>query len=116
VLFRSGADGGGRDQGARALDVLGRMADQDARAQRRQPPRHGGFLDVGAADGIAQVQQDLGDAAHARAADADEMDVADAVLHADSSRLWTQASAISCAAFRLASSRAWAATAASSGR
>jgi hypothetical protein len=34
---------------------------------------------------VAQVVQHLGDAAHARAADADEVDVADGVLHAASS-------------------------------
>src|SRR5690606_40615654 len=82
----------------------------------RQAAGHRGLLDVRAADGIAQVQQNLGDAAHPRTADPHEMNALYAVLHAASSIVSTQASAISCAAFRPACSRACWATPASSAR
>ena len=48
-----------------------------------QAARGGAVTLVAARDGVAQVVQDLGDAAHAGAPDAHEMDVLDGVLHAD---------------------------------
>ncbi|MNY69574.1 hypothetical protein D3C86_2075290 [compost metagenome] len=54
---------------------------EDARAQRGQPPRGGVAAHVRARDLVAQVQQDLGDAAHAGPANAYEVDVFDDVLH-----------------------------------
>src|SRR5690606_5305345 len=76
-------DRGGRDHGLGPLDIGRVVARVHGDAQRGQAPRGGAFLLVGTRHGIAQVVQDLGDAAHARAADADEMDVLDGVLHAD---------------------------------
>src|SRR5690606_10803551 len=64
------------------LDVLRIVAGEDLRAQRGQPPRGGAVAQVAARDAKALVEQHLGDAAHARAADADEMDVANGVFHA----------------------------------
>jgi hypothetical protein len=53
-----------------------------ADAQRGQALQGGAVALVAAGDAVAQVVQDLGDAAHAGAADADEVDVLDGVLHA----------------------------------
>ena len=62
--------------------VLGRVALGDARAERGEPVGHGRALQVGAGHRVAEVQQHLGDAAHARAADADEVHVLDLPKHA----------------------------------
>src|SRR5690606_26351045 len=90
--------------GPNAFDIGGIVADAYPGAQLRQPPGDAGFLDVRAADGIAQVEQDLGDAAHSRAADADEMDALYSMFHAALPATCSQASAICCAAFRQACS------------
>ena len=69
-----GAHGAGHDDDVGARDVLGAVADADAGAQRRQPARDVALAQVGAGDRVAEVQQHLGDAGHADAADADEVD------------------------------------------
>ena len=69
-----GAHRAGHDDHVGARDVLGAVADADAGAQRRQPARDVALAHVRAGDRVAEVQQHLGDARHADAADADEMD------------------------------------------
>ena len=66
-------------------DVFAGMVVMDARAQTCQPLRHRVVGQIGAGYCIAQVQQHLGDAAHADAADAHEVDMFDGVFH----RRWT---------------------------
>jgi hypothetical protein len=71
-------DGAGIDQGFGRPDIGGGVADGDAHAQASQSA-HGIVLgDVRAADLETHVVQDLGNARHARAADAGEMDLLDA--------------------------------------
>ena len=53
----------------------------DARTQLRQPLRHRVVGQIGAGHRIAQVQQHLGDAAHADAPNAYEVDMFDGVFH-----------------------------------
>ena len=62
-------------QRPRAGHVGGGVAFVDARAQRGQPLGDGRQLQIGPADLVAEVQQHLGDAAHADPADAGEMQV-----------------------------------------
>ena len=47
----------------------------DAAAERGEAAGGVGGLEVGAGDGVAEVEEHLGDAAHADAADADEVDL-----------------------------------------
>ena len=47
----------------------------DHGAESREPGRDRGQLQVGSADGITQIQQHFGDAAHPDASDTDEMQV-----------------------------------------
>ncbi len=61
--------------------VLGRVADGHPDPQRHETPRVLGLPAVGATDRIAQVVQDLGDAAHPDAADAHEMNPPDPLEH-----------------------------------
>ena len=89
------------DQHLSARDVRGRMADMDLQAQAGQALRGGAIALVGARDGVAQVVQDLGDAAHAGAADADKMDVLNGVLH-----VWLTRASISSATRLAARGRA----------
>src|SRR5829696_3718132 len=73
------------------------MSFGDTGAERAQPIRDARELQIRAADGVAEIQQDLGDTGHAGAADADEMDVAYAAhtrRHARTSASSRQASAI----------------------
>jgi hypothetical protein len=58
-----------------AADVVRRMADVDARPQLLQPIGRRRPVQVAAADGEAEVQQHLGDAAHADAADGYQVDM-----------------------------------------
>ena len=60
-----------------SLDLGGVVSDVDGPAQLAQPPNRLAFLHVGAGDCIALSEQHLGDAAHARPADADEVDALD---------------------------------------
>ena len=73
LLDRRGID----HRGDVRAHVGGVMADEDLRPQLLQPLGIGRALGVGALHDIADAQHDLGDAAHADAADADEMDRAD---------------------------------------
>ena len=84
-------DGGGGNDGVSALDVLGCMAIADAGTQLRQALGGGVAAQVRAGDAVAQVEQNFSNAAHARAADADKMDVLDAMLHGVTSPSSTRA-------------------------
>ena len=75
---RTGHDGLG------ALDVLRPMALEDLRSQRYQPRRNRRMSQVGAADAVAKGEQHLGNAAHADAADAYEMNALNLGKHKDS--------------------------------
>ena len=57
------------------------MADRDRDAEPGEAPRDGARGEVGAGDLVALRREHLGDAAHAGAADADEVDALDLVLH-----------------------------------
>src|SRR6266481_2534840 len=76
---------GGHDDCIGAVHIRRQMLEAQPHAERREP--FGGGIDgeVRAADLIAEVDQDFGDARHACAADAHEMDPPDLVLHLASS-------------------------------
>ena len=67
----------GDDDHLGAVDVLGLMADRDLDALVAQPVDVGAFGCVRALHRIAEIAQHLGDAAHADAADPDEVDGSD---------------------------------------
>jgi hypothetical protein len=67
-------------------DVPGGVTQRNRRAKLRQPLRGRVGRDVRTADLVPQRQQDLGNAAHSGAADADEVDVLYRVLHVTPSR------------------------------
>ena len=79
-----GLDGRGDDDDLGAVQILGRVADRDFHALVAQPLDVGAVGLIGALHAIAEIDQHLGDAAHADAADADEMHRADVArqLHA----------------------------------
>src|SRR6185436_9024215 len=87
----------------RAVHMLGLMAMRNLDPQPRQTARRAVLRQVGAAHLVAEVGQHLGDARHARAADAHEMDVTDLVLHR---AMLMQRSATTRAASGLPSARA----------
>ncbi len=62
-------------------DIVGAVADRDLDAVLDQPPRVGALGDVAALHLVAEIVQHLGDARHADAADADEMDQSDIERH-----------------------------------
>ena len=70
-------DRGGHHQHVGARDVLRPVADRDIDALLAQPHHIGAFRCIGALHRVAEIAQHLGDAAHADAADADEMNGAD---------------------------------------
>ena len=70
-----GIHGGTHHNRLGAGNVGGRVTFVNPRAERRQPFRGGAQLQVRPADLISQIQQHLGDAAHANAADSDEVQV-----------------------------------------
>ena len=70
---------GGDDDDRGGVDVRFGMADEDGRALLAQALDVGVVAEVGALNLMAEVEQHLGDARHADAADADEMDGADLV-------------------------------------
>ena len=82
-----GRDGGRVDHDLRALDVRGRMPDDDPPAELDQavvrfgPGFAGCPAQVAARDLVAHVEEHLGDARHAGAADADEVDAAEPPVH-----------------------------------
>ena len=101
-----GGDGGRDDHDVGALDVRRRVARMDAHAEAFEPMRHRRGGEVGARHLVALRREDLGDAAHAGAADADEVDVADAALHLAFRHGSKHASATRSVASRRASLRA----------
>ena len=65
--------------------MLGRMAEENSRAEAREALGDGVGLEVRALHLVAEIEQHFGDAAHAGAADADEVDEVDAahaIVHA----------------------------------
>ena len=70
-----GGDGGRVDDHVGALDVGGLMAGEDLGPQALEPLHRVVAPGVRAGDAIAQVEQDLGNAAHAHATDAHEVDL-----------------------------------------
>jgi hypothetical protein len=74
-------NGRGGDHHINMRQVLAGMADVDLAADGCQALRGIRLAQVGAGDLVAQVQQDLGNAAHADAADADEVDFLDFTVH-----------------------------------
>ena len=76
-------DGGGRHHRIGAGDMVGAVAYIGGDAKRCQAFGGGVVGQVGARNGVAQIAQHLGNAGHARAAHADEMNVLDGVFHTD---------------------------------
>ena len=98
---------GRHDDDLGAAEVGGVMADGDRDAGLAQPADIGGIGDVAALHRVAEVMQHLGDARHADAADADEMDGADGKRqrsHAPAS--WRMRSSTRSASRAVASGRA----------
>src|SRR5690606_32876134 len=104
------AHGGGNDDSANAFNVLRAVPNRYTGPQCLQPTRHGRGLQVRPADRVAQVEQDLCYAAHAGAANADEVDALYTVLHGFLRATCSQASAIKRVADRHACSWACSAT------
>src|SRR5690606_8695727 len=104
------AHGGGNDDSADAFNVLRAVPNRYTGPQCLQPTRHGRGLQVRPADRVAQVEQDLCYAAHAGAANADEVDALYTVLHGFLRATCSQASAIKRVADRHACSWACSAT------
>ena len=73
--------GRGNDDGVRPSDVLLVVALIDAGAETLQAFGDGRACEVRAAHDVAEVEHHFGDAAHARAADTDEMQMIDQKLH-----------------------------------
>ena len=76
-----GVDSGGRDHRVGAVYVGRVVAGEDPDPQFAQAAQRGTGGKIGTRDGVAQVEQHLGDTRHAGAADADEVDVFDRVFH-----------------------------------
>jgi hypothetical protein len=76
-----GLDRGGDDHDIGGADVLRAVAAGHDAAQAAQPLHDRSLLEVGSGDAVPHVDQHLGDAAHAAAADADEMDPARLAQH-----------------------------------
>jgi len=70
-------DGRTGDDDFRALDVLGTMAFKDLRTKVCKALGDGRGTEVGSGDAVSEIEDDLGDAAHADAADADKVDALD---------------------------------------
>src|SRR3546814_904408 len=92
------------------------MHEADTRTQVAQPAVNARRLNVGTTDGVPQVQQDLGNAAHSGTANTDKVNALYSMFHAALPATCSQASAICCAAFRLACSWACSAHCTSSSR
>ncbi len=75
-------DGRGGDDDVGVADMGGVVAAVDRGAQVVQTLGDVGGAEVRTADLIAQIEEDLGDPAHADAADPDEMDAPDLPVHA----------------------------------
>jgi hypothetical protein len=77
--------------------MLGGVANIRGDAQTGEATQGRAVGQVGARNGVAQVVQDFGNAGHARAANADKVDVLDGVFHAafpfaKTSQAWTKLS------------------------
>ena len=70
-------NGAGHDDDVGALDLLTALADEDLRTEAFEARTGVRTGEIRTGDAIALIEQDLGDAAHPGAADADEMDAAD---------------------------------------
>src|SRR5689334_17309971 len=84
-----GVAGGNRGTGNHHLgmvDILGAMAFEDSGAEFGKALRDRGTLQVRSRHFIAEIQQDLGDTAHADPADAYEMNALDFCEHKSTSR------------------------------
>ena len=75
------ADGRGFDQHLHVAHVFGGMAHGHARAQLAQMPDHRRIAQIRAGNLVALIEQHLGNAAHARAADAHHVNVPDFAVH-----------------------------------
>ena len=64
----------GANHDMHAVDVARQMADEDVPTEAAQALHYRGLLHIGARDLISKVQQQLGDAGHSAAADANKMD------------------------------------------
>ena len=62
-------------------DIFAGVASYDTYAQARQPACRGVIGEIRTTDAKAEVDQDFGNAAHARATDADKVDVFDFMFH-----------------------------------
>src|SRR5919201_2024850 len=101
------------DHGVGAVDLLGAVAVEDLHAEPREPAGRGIRREVRAAHLVAEIGEHFGDARHAGAADADEMDASHLMFHrASSMHLW----ATTRAASGLPSARAFCAIFSSAGR
>ena len=82
LQFRIGLLDRGRDDDHLGVaEILGAVADEAFDALVAQPLHIGAVGLVGALHAVAEIVQHLGDAAHADAADADEMHQADGLRH-----------------------------------
>ena len=70
-IFRGNRGTGDNDLSPR--DVFSAMSFKDGCAEARQPLGHGGTFQIGAGNLVAKIEQHLGNAAHANAADTYEM-------------------------------------------
>ena len=95
----AGFDGRGIDDGMGVFQIVRIVADDDGNAHRAQALDVGAFGGVRTLNLVAQIVHDLGDAAHADAADADEVNGADVERNARLVR------ASSCAPSQAASTR-----------
>ena len=71
----------GSNHHVRTLNVFGRMAGVNLYAQRGQMTGYRALHLIRTGNGIALIVKNFGNAAHARTADADKMDVFDSVFH-----------------------------------
>ena len=76
-----GLHGRGNNHGIRTTDVLFVVSEKNAGPELLQALGDGRAGNVRAADDVAEIEEHLGDAAHARAADADEVEVINEKLH-----------------------------------
>src|SRR5258708_31781621 len=75
----------GNDHHIGAAEMFGRMADENLRTEALEPLGDGVGFEIGALDLVAQVHQHFCNAAHAAAADADQVNggnAAHAIIHA----------------------------------
>src|SRR6266566_7641823 len=76
-LWIVGLDRGGDYDDLGAVEIFGAVADRDRDAEIDEPAGIGAFGEVAALHAVAEIVQDLGDTAHADAADPDKMQRAD---------------------------------------